>query len=234
MGFLVDQDIKVLCLDIDGTLYPKRMLNARMLRSAFPSLPLGLGFNQVRQEYRRVQDSEPTVPADRQGLLQRQAHLMLSHLGKKHDANSVEAMMARLDRQFYQAWQRSFLSIKGSAHMREALVKAKQQGLKIAVFSDFPVARKLETLGIDSLVDLALSSEDSGYLKPSPKAFSYLLAHLDGSPSEMLYVGDSYSKDCQGAKRMGMRSCLLTRSRGEFSDADLVVSSWKEFISLLL
>lgn len=233
MGFAQDHSIQALCLDIDGTLYPKRMLNLRMIRSVFPSLALGLRFNAVRQEYRIVQEEVSTEPANREGLLTRQANLMLRRFGKPVTEKGTHLMRKRIDDQFYDAWQRTFLTIRAYAHLREALEMAKDKGLEIVVFSDFPVAEKLKTLGIADLVDVALSSEDSGYLKPSPKAFSYLLDHVKACPGEILYVGDSYSKDCQGAKRAGMHSALITTSKREYSDADLVISSWKEFISLV-
>lgn len=233
MGFLQEHSIKALCLDIDGTLYPKRMLNLRMILSVFPSLLLGLRFNGVRQTYRLVQEEEHTTPENREGLLDRQASLMLERFGKSVTKENLLHMRKSIDAQFYRAWQRSFLTIKPYGHMREALVMAKREGLEIVVFSDFPVEQKLATLGIADLVDIALSSEDSGYLKPSPKAFSFLLDHVNVAPGEVLYVGDSYTKDCQGAKRAGMRSALITSSRKEYPDADLVISSWKEFISLV-
>ena len=233
MGFLQEHSIKALCLDIDGTLYPKRMLTLRMIRAVFPSLLLGLRFNGVRQAYRVVQELEETDPANRDGLLTRQANLMLERYGHPVTEASTARMRESIDAQFYDAWKQSFLSIKAYAHMREALLMAKDEGLQIVVFSDFPVEKKLETLGIADLVDVALSSEDSGYLKPSANAFSYLLDHVEAPPSEVLYVGDSYSKDCQGAKRSGMLSALITSSKRGYPDADLVISSWKEFISLV-
>lgn len=233
MGFLQGNTIKALCLDIDGTLYPKRMLNLRMVRSVFPSLLLGLRFNAVRQKYRIVQEGESTRPENREGLLARQATQMLELFGKPVTEDSILVMRKRIDKQFYDSWESSFLTIKAYSHMREALVLAKQEGLEIIVFSDFPVAKKLETLGIADLVDVALSSEDSGYLKPSAKAFSYLLDHVKAFPSEVLYVGDSYTKDCQGAKRAGMHSALVASSKKGYPDADLVISSWREFISLV-
>ena len=235
MAFLVEQGIKVLCLDIDGTLYPKRMLNLRMLRSSFPSLRLAMAFNWARAEYRRVQDEAPTEPGNREGLLKRQARLVASRMGRSISEQEIARTQSAVDKQFYQAWARSFRSIKAYAGMREALVEAKRLGLSIAVFSDFPLADKLQTLGIADLVDLAISSEESGYLKPSGKAFSILLERLHAKPDEILYMCDSYSKDCQGAKSAGMHSCLITSSRKTaYDDADLVVSSWKEFASLVL
>ncbi len=232
MGFFSDQGIKVLCLDIDGTLYPKWMLNARMVRSLFPSPRIAMAFNWGRKEYRRVQDSHPTVPASRDGLLDRQAKLVASRL---HKNNDIQQIKQAIDSQFYQAWSRSFLSIKAYEGMVDTLRKAKQKGLKIAVFSDFPIAEKLKTLGIEDLVDIAHSAEDSGYLKPSPTAFCYILDRLGVEPDQILYMGDSYSKDCQGAKRAGMYSCLITKKhKKSLSDADLIVGSWKEFASLVL
>lgn len=235
MGFLVEQGIRVLCLDIDGTLYPKRMLNNRMLRSSFPSLRLAMAFNWARAEYRRIQDEEPTLKPSREGLLDLQTRLVCGRLGRPLSEQSLQKTRSAIDRQFYQAWERSFCSIKAYDGMQDALVQAKQHGLVIAVFSDFPLAKKLETLGIVDLVDISYSSEESGYLKPSGNAFSFLLERLAVQPDQVLFMGDSYSKDCQGAKRAGMYSCLITSARTKvYPDADLVIGSWKEFASLVL
>ena len=76
MGFLLDHGVRYLALDIDGTLYPRRMLNARMVRSSFPSLRLALAFNKVRTAYRREQEERATTPPNREGLLRRQASMV--------------------------------------------------------------------------------------------------------------------------------------------------------------
>lgn len=229
MGFLDEQGIKAILLDIDGTLYPKRMLDWRMFKTAFPSVRLGLLYNAVRREYRVRQELVATDPANREGLVRRQAGLALELTGRPITPESLERMVLRIDRQFYKRWERSFLSIRPYRGVREALAKAKDCGMTVGVFSDFPVARKLETLGLDDLVDLSLSSEESGYLKPSGKAFDFLLSHVSVSPGEILFVGDRYDKDVLGAKQAGMHACLVSSSRKPFPQADLVVRSWKEF-----
>ncbi len=234
MGFLLDQGIKAIWLDIDGTLYPKRMLNWRMAKTVFPSVRLGLLFSSVRKEYRVRQELVATDPPSREGLLLRQSGLVLEMMGKPVTPENLENMKQKVDSQFYAKWEKSFLSIKPFPKLREALVRAKVQGISIGVFSDFPIARKLQTLGIDDLVEVAISSEDSGYLKPSKLAFKFLLSHIDLKPEEILYVGDSYDKDILGAKQAGMYACLLSPSKGQFPEADLVVRSWEEFSSLVL
>jgi putative hydrolase of the HAD superfamily len=229
MGFLDEQGIKAILLDIDGTLYPKRMLDWRMFKTAFPSIRLGLLYNAVRHEYRIRQELVATDPADRSGLLKRQAALALELAGKPVTPSRLERMAERIDRQFYRRWERSFRSVKPYRGVRESLVAAKGHGLFVGVFSDFPVAGKLQALGLDDLVDLALSSEDSGYLKPSGKAFEYLLSRVSVSPDEILFVGDSYDKDVIGAKQAGMHACLVSASSRQFPQADVVIRSWKDF-----
>jgi putative hydrolase of the HAD superfamily len=234
MGFLLDQGIKAIWLDIDGTLYPKRMLNWRMVKTVFPSFRLGLLFNSVRKEFRVRQELVATDPPNREGLLVRQAGLVLEKMGKPITPENLDKTMRKVDVQFYSKWEKSFLSIKPFPGLHEALSLAKAQGIFIGVFSDFPIAKKLQTLGIEDLVEVAISSEDSGYLKPSEKAFEYLLSQKDFQPGEILYVGDSYDKDILGAKQAGMYACLLSRSKDPFPEADLVARSWEEFSSLVL
>ncbi len=231
MAFLREQGVRFLALDIDGTLYPKRMLNARMVRSFFPSARLALAFNWARTQYRTLQQREETIPPSREGLLARQAALVARRMGR----TDVEAVQRAIDRQFYGAWERSFRTIKPFDDLRGTLVRARDQGISIVVLSDFPIAEKLETLGIADLVDRAYSSEESGYLKPSPHAFALLLDDLLCNAHEILYVGDSYTKDCVGAKEVGMYTALLTRRTGKrYLCADLVIDSWTELAALIL
>ena len=231
MAFLKDRGVRCLALDVDGTLYPRWMLNARMVRSFFPSGRLALSFNRVRSHYRSLQEEEETIPPTREGLLMRQAALVAGRMGRL-DAHEVQRA---IDRQFYEAWERSFLTIKPCDGLRETLVQVKDQGLTIAVLSDFPIARKLETLAIADLVDHAYCSEESGYLKPSPHAFSLLLDGLGYRADEFLYVGDSYTKDCVGAQDVGMYTALLTgRTSRSYPGVDLVIDSWTELAALIL
>jgi putative hydrolase of the HAD superfamily len=231
MGFLSEHSIQWLALDIDGTLYPKRMLNARMIRSLFPSVRLAMAFNWARREYRRVQDREPTIPANREGLLLRQAALVAQRL-KEDDLQRCREV---IEKQFYGAWRRTFRTIKPFEELRSTLEEIKERGVSIAVLSDFPVEDKLITLGIADLVDVSLSSEESGYLKPSLHPFSLLLSSIGVHAMRVLYIGDSYTKDCQGAKGAGMKTALLgKRPTGDGANADLVASSWKELAAQLL
>lgn len=245
MGFCSEAGIKAILLDIDGTLYPKRMLNTRMLRSMFPSLIVAMQYNRMRREIRRIQVLEPTTPPTLEGFRRRQAAIILGSGRTDLTEDDYGRVEKRLERQFYDRWPRYFSSIKPFPGMKEALTLAKSEGLRLGVLSDFPVANKLRTLGIDGLVEYACCAEESGYLKPHPAPFAYILEHMGLSPHEVLFVGDSYDKDIEGSHGVGMYSCLIKPGYGvgqrhaasaaeKYPVADLVCGSWFEFAERVL
>jgi putative hydrolase of the HAD superfamily len=233
MNYIEEHDIKALCLDVDGTLYSLPQLYVRLMWTAFPSLSIGLRYNGVRKKYRETQEINPPREDSRRGLLEKQASLFL---GKRANKDSIEKMIAKMDRQFYKAWKKSFRSIRAFPDMVEALTLAKKQGLKIAVLSDFPLENKLETLGISHLVDFALSSEDTGYLKPSNKAFDILCKGVGEKPENCLYFGDSYEKDIIGGSAFKMSTLLMkkTKHKEKYPKASIVCESWKDVIKFVL
>lgn len=245
MGFVSDAGIKAILLDVDGTLYPKRMLNLRMLRSMFPSLVVAAQYNWMRRRIRQVQELEPTVPPTLEGFRRRQAEIILGSCSASASEKDFARIERRLERQFYDRWLRYFASIKPFPGMRDALTEAHALGLRLGVLSDFPVADKLKTLGVDDLVEYACCAEESGYLKPHPAPFAYILEHMGLSPQEVLFVGDSYDKDIEGAGRIGMRTCFLKPGYGsgqrpvavvmkKYPSADLVCGSWLELSERVL
>jgi len=233
MSFVSENNIKAFCLDVDGTLYSRRQMNVRLARTAFPLLSIGLKFNGVRKEYRKTQESDPPKENSRRGLLVKQASLFLNG---SDDKKAIEEMINKIDKQFYQAWAKSFLSIKAFPNMVETLTMAKKQGIKIAVLSDFPLEKKLETLGIAHLVDFALSSEDTGYLKPSNFAFDVLCKGIGEKPENCLYFGDSYDKDIIGGTRFNMKTLFIkkTAHKEKYPKASIICASWQSMIDLIL
>lgn len=63
-------------------------------------------------------------------------------------------------------------------------------------------------------VSAAISSSDHGYMKPHPSIFRAALELVGAAPSESVMVGDSLTHDVQGAKQVGMRGVLISRSSG--------------------
>lgn len=233
MGIVKDKDIKAICLDIDGTLYPRFQMNLRLIPSFFPNIKLGINFNRVRQEYRRTQESEKPLSDDRKGFLEKQAKIYLNK--ENPSKEEIEKVIKKIDKQFYKTWEKTFLSIKGYTNMVNTLKKAKEEGLKIVLLSDFPIAKKVSTLKIQDIVDFAISSEETGYLKPSEKPFIYITNYLKFDPKSCIYVGDSYNKDIIGAKKIDMNTLYLANKSNDknYPKADHICKNWFEIEKLL-
>lgn len=93
---------------------------------------------------------------------------------------------------------------------------------RIAVISnaDGKIAALLERFGI---ADCFLSITDSGlagYEKPHPAIFKAALRELNARPEDSLYVGDVYSVDYLGAKKVGMQAMLFDVS-GAYQGMDV-------------
>ena len=115
----------------------------------------------------------------------------------------------RLEDCFYRPLKEEYSSIKPYDGVRETFRFLKSSGYKIGVLSDFPLFDKLEKLGVADLVDVAISSDDTGFLKPSVHPFEFLMYKLNVKPCETLYVGDDYKKDISGSAEAGIDSYLV-------------------------
>jgi len=87
-------------------------------------------------------------------------------------------------------------------------------GLKIGLISN--TQRSLSTFqthfALEGIFSAAISSYDHGYMKPHRSIFEAALRLVDVRPDEAVMVGDSVAADIAGARGMGMRAVLVSRS----------------------
>jgi FMN phosphatase YigB (HAD superfamily) len=83
--------------------------------------------------------------------------------------------------------------------------------LEIGVFSDYPVAQKLDAMGIRHLVGLELEATQPGInaFKPHPQGFLMACQHWGLAPSEVVYVGDRPEIDALGASAAGLHAVIV-------------------------
>jgi putative hydrolase of the HAD superfamily len=96
-----------------------------------------------------------------------------------------------------------------------ALTLARKHGLRTGVISnsDGTIKRILADLGLLPLVDFVLDSQEEGVEKPAPAIFERALARAGVAASEAAYIGDLYSIDVLGARRVGLSAVLLDPGR---------------------
>ena len=195
-----------------------------------------LRYSRERREFRRCQaDFRQEIP-----FRWREAMIIHNASGKEPETDFSEAgyksTYERLRKYVYGPMQGLYEKTDPFDGVRSTFRSIRNNGLKIGVFSDFPLFHKLESMGLAEYVDFSASSDDVGFLKPDAHCFEYLLYNLKMERSDVLYVGDSYSKDIAGARNAGLDAVLVNvkpsglRNAGRtFPLAKAVFGTWKDF-----
>ena len=191
--------LRAVAFDVDGTLYPNASMYLHSLGLALTNLRLIKTLETVRGQLREVPD-----PSD--DFHKVQARLVAKALGITPDR-----AFALVEGRVYTRWYRIFRSLKPYPGLRETIADFRARGLKLAILSDFPIRHRLTDLGLDGPWDLAFSSEETGFLKPHPRPFEVMAERLGLPTEEILYVGNSYTYDVEGAWAAGMPCAHLTR-----------------------
>jgi putative hydrolase of the HAD superfamily len=192
--------LKALGFDIDGTLYPNRAVYLRLAPFTIAHPRFMRALSKTRKELRRSATAE--------GFYEAQARILGKHMGI-----DAEKARAKIDKWVYDGWERHFKRVKLFPGLVECLDYCAGRGLKLGALSDFPVRRKLESLGLWRRFDFAISSEETGRLKPDGAPFAALARGLGCEPGELLYVGNSIRYDIEGAKAAGMMTAWIGRGR---------------------
>jgi putative hydrolase of the HAD superfamily len=213
--------------DLDGTLYPAHRLYARALASMLGKTRRLEAFNQARRQLRALgldAARRSSLSAGGGALRALQAQLVAEQLGI-----GIAEAAAAIDRDFYRGVEELFSGIRPFAGLVPALDALAAAGLRLALLSDLPPARKLELLGLAGRFECALCSEDSGFLKPSGEPFAMLASRLGLPPERILYVGNSPWIDVAGAKAAGMSAAIVALRR--IPGADLSFWDWRALVA---
>ena len=104
-------------------------------------------------------------------------------------------------------WNAFLKNIKLYDGALKFLQNLKLNGIKTAICTDMTANiqyLKIERLGISNLIDVLVTSEETGMEKPSPVMFELALEKLNLNASETAYFGDSLVKDVEGAAYCGL------------------------------
>jgi putative hydrolase of the HAD superfamily len=206
--------INAVAFDVDGTLYPNSSMYLRSIPFAITHPRLVVAYRRVRHEVRRRRPIHDLQVLERE-LLAEQLGITAAEAGRL------------IDVQIHEEWEATLNRVRLYPHVRSTILHLRELGLRIAVSSDFPVERKLKRLGVHDLFDCMLWSEQSGYLKPHPEPFHALAECIGLPPEEILYVGNSYEYDVEGAKAVGMSAAHIRLFPVRNSIADLTFIDYR-------
>ena len=178
---------KTIIVDVDGTLYHQTPVRIAMLKEMafqFWRLREFLIVKRYRELYEKGYDEKKR----------------LSMLPKDADQVIYEWMITRPLPYVYKYRDRKLLWI---------LRRIRKKGIKVIIYSDYPVQEKLEVLQLE--VDGAYSSEDTGCLKPDADGLLKILMDKNIKPEDCLVVGDRFEKDGLLALNLRCDSLILPK-----------------------
>ncbi|MEM3608367.1 MAG: HAD family hydrolase [Candidatus Bathyarchaeia archaeon] len=130
--------------------------------------------------------------------------------GLQVDVASVE--LGELERVFYQGEVEAWMLFPDAIPCLEYALKAGfKLGLVSNARSDWAVREILKRLGLDRYFEAVVTSAQVGLRKPAPEPFIKALEILGEVPGGAAFIGDTFSADIVGAKRIGMRAIYLNR-----------------------
>lgn len=216
---------KAVCFDVDSTLYPPEFETRIKTSMGFWQPIVGKNYSQMRTEFRKCQGNFEKYGLEDKPFAYREAAMLSRNNGK-----SVEESREYLDKRFYKVLAKHFSKLEYQKDTVDLFKKLKDRGVVIGIMSDWPLWNKLELIGVKEYCDFVCDPDNMGYLKPDSHTFEYLLYNLKMDASEVLYVGDSYSKDVEGAFSVGMDAVLVNHEeKSKYSKALKVFKNWKDF-----
>ena len=94
--------------------------------------------------------------------------------------------------------------------------------------------QELERAGIRDLFDVIVFSSDHGTIKPSPHLFMKALEAFAVDRSQIVFVGDSLTRDIAGAKAVGLSAVWIDTGTGTVDESvpspDLVIQDLRELL----
>ena len=109
------------------------------------------------------------------------------------------------------------------------------RGYRMAVLSnnDSRLRPVLRDLGVSDLFEELFISSEIGFEKPSPEIFQEVERVLGTTAKDMFHLGDSYSRDVQGALSAGWRTSLYSEKECKLPDDVSRIERFRELLDLL-
>ncbi len=118
-----------------------------------------------------------------------------------------------------------------------ALEQLKQNGFILGLISniDSDITPLFDKLKLTPLLNVVVTSRDTGYHKPQPEIFNEAARQAGVKAGESMYIGDQYQIDVLGGKEAGMQGVLLDRN-GYFNEdiKELIIKDLYQLVDYLL
>ncbi len=109
-------------------------------------------------------------------------------------------------------WSAFIKTIQLRKEIIDFLAFCRKEGVKTCLITDLTASvqfRKMVAIGVDTLVDYVVTSEESGVEKPDQAIFALALSKLGLSGEDTVIIGDDKIKDIDGARKLGIKGYMV-------------------------
>ena len=199
---------RAILLDIDDTIYAYEPCHQAGLRSSHvlcaSLLPGWAHFDTFLADYRRARE---VVKSRVKGTAPEHCRLLYFKEMTERRLGGIRVVEARALHTAY--WESFLAEMELFPGCLETLREWRAAGIALAWVTNFTTERqmiKLQALGIESMADALVTSEEAGAEKPSPAPFLLALERLGVAPQSALVIGDDEAADVRGAQALSMRA----------------------------
>ncbi|TYL39004.1 hydrolase [Natronococcus pandeyae] len=199
----------VALFDLDDTLYPYPPCKEAGMDAAFETAR-ELGYDFDRESFDEFyQTGRLEVKRELSGTAAtHERFIYFKRALEEHTGEPRAGDALALGDAFWEAYVDEMELFPG---VEETLETLQREGVDVAITTNLTTRiqlAKVETLGLESDIDLLLTSEETGREKPGSVMFTLPLARLDRRPSEAIMVGDNVGADIVGANAVGLETVL--------------------------
>lgn len=220
---MTDQRLRGVIFDLDGTLYHLRQTRAQMTLRLLPQVGVLRYLDGARRAVRaKTFDGPEALSQAFAEELGRRAGISAERADRFYREHFLPTFIELLDRR---AVPRPGLF--------PMLGRLREAGVKLGVVSDIGlVSERLQAIGIPpQAFDDLLSAEETGELKPSPRALLTLAERWQLDPDQVIVVGDRVDRDAPAASAAGMPSIVIDNHAlplGRRRKGGITLVSWKD------
>lgn len=224
--------LKAIIFDLDDTLYEYEEINKEAINAlcAYTCNRYNISISVFLEVFRKAREENKQILGQTGA-----SHNRMLYCQKMLEYLNIPPAEAALE--LYETyWGYMLEHMELREGILELLQYCKEHSIKIGICSDLTAHiqhRKIRKLGISSLIDKIVTSEEAGIEKPASIMYEMILNKLGVKPEEALFIGDSLEKDIKGAKKVGMKALWFHIGKNYEGAQFDMISSFREAETLI-
>jgi putative hydrolase of the HAD superfamily len=204
--------LKTILFDLDDTLFDHkyaRLCALRALKALHPALQ-SVPLEELEKEHEILLAAGYPKVLDKTVSLSDSRLERIRALFRIYKVSLSEAETKHFADYYNDVYENNRQAIPGAISLLEHLKPRLTIGVVSNGINEFQM-EKIRLCDMEDLIDFTVFSEDVGARKPDGRIFEAALLKADATPSEAVFIGDSWPVDIVGATNYGIRAIWLNR-----------------------